>query len=94
MNPINEISVIYVNEEHIAGEFLDGEIVIMNKNDNVYYGLNEVGGRVWQLIGEPQKVADLIDIMMEEYDVDQSKCTSEVLALLNDMAEKGLIAQE
>jgi len=84
MNTINEISVVCVNEEHIAGELLDGEIVIMNKNDSVYYGLNDVGGRIWQLIGEPQKVADLIDIMMEEYDVDQAKCTSEILALLND----------
>ena len=94
MNTINEISVVYVNEEHIAGELLDGEIVILNKNDSVYYGLNEVGGRIWQLIGEPQKVADLIDLLVEEYDVDQAKCTSEVLALLNDMADKGLIAQK
>ena len=94
MNPINKSSVVCVNDEHIAGDLLDGEVVILNKNDSVYYGLNDVGGRIWQLIKEPQNVTDLIDILMEEYDVDQEQCTNEVLALLDDMAEKGLIAQK
>jgi len=94
MNTINEESVVILNDEHIAGELLEGEFVIMNKQDNVYYGLNDVGGRIWQLIKEPHAVSDLIDTLMEEYDVDRTTCASEVIALLDDMAERGLITQQ
>ncbi len=91
MNPIKDSSIVQVNDNHIAGDLLDGEIVIMNKQDNIYYGLNDVGGRIWQLIKEPRPVSNLIDTLMEEYEVDRPTCTSEVMALLNDMAERGLI---
>jgi len=78
MNTINEASVVILNDEHIAGELLEGEVVIMNKRDNVYYGLNDVGGRIWQLIKEPRVVSDLIDTLMKEYEVDRTTCASEV----------------
>jgi hypothetical protein len=70
---------------------LDGEAAILNLRNGVYYGLNPVGARVWELVQEPGTVAALCDRLMEEFDVERGRCEEEVLALLTDLEGAGLI---
>ena len=88
---ISENTVISVAEEQITGDLLDGEVVILNMKDDVYYGLDQVGGRIWSLIQEPITIGEIIKNLLEEFDVEYQQCSEEVLALLEDMLSKGLI---
>ena len=88
---ISENTVISVAQEQIAGDLLDGEVVILNMKDDVYYGLDQVGGRIWSLIQEPITFGEIIQILLEEFDVEYQQCTEDVLALLEDMLSKRLI---
>jgi hypothetical protein len=88
---ISENTVISVAEEQITGDLLDGEVVILNMKDDVYYGLDQVGGRVWGLIQNPITVGEVIQNLLKEYDVEYQQCSDDVLALLEDMLSKGLI---
>ena len=88
---ISENTVISVTEEQITGDLLDGEVVILNMKDDVYYGLDQVGGRIWSLIQEPITIGEIIENLLEEFDVEYQQCSEEVLALLEDMLTKGLI---
>jgi hypothetical protein len=83
--------VVSIAEEQISGDLLDGEVVILNMNDDVYYGLDQVGGRIWSLIQEPITFGEIIQTLQAEYDVDHQQCVQDVLALLEDMLSKGLI---
>ena len=88
---ISKNTVISVAEEQISGDLLDGEVVILNMNDDVYYGLDQVGGNIWNLIQEPKTFGEIIQTLLEEFDVDNQQCSKDVLALLEDMLSKGLI---
>ena len=70
---------------------LDGEAVILNLEQGVYYGLNPVGARVWSLIQEPRTFDQLIEVLLAEYEVDLQVCRQEVLGLLAELASHGLI---
>ena len=70
---------------------LDGEAVILNMKSGVYCGLNEVGARIWQLVQEPTIAKGVLDTLIEEYDVEPDRCEREVLALLQEMSDNGLI---
>ena len=70
---------------------LEGEAVILNLKSGMYYGLNEVGVRVWQLLREPTSVKGIRDTLLKEYEVEPDRCERELLALLQDMADNGLI---
>ena len=70
---------------------LQGEAAILNLENGVYYGLNPVGARIWELIQEPRNVADIRNTILEEYDVDEERCQDDLLQLLREMETHGLI---
>ena len=53
---------------------LDGESVILNLQDGVYYGLNQVGSVIWALIREPMTVGNLRERLLDEYEVEPQQC--------------------
>jgi hypothetical protein len=70
---------------------VEGEVVILNLADEVYYGLDPVGARVWGLMSEPRTVAELRDAIVAEYDVDAATAERDLLDLLEEMASRGLV---
>ena len=70
---------------------LAGEAAILNLQNGVYYGLDPVGARIWNLIQTPRTVSELRDTLLQEYDVDPALCERDLLALLQSLAAEGLI---
>ena len=70
---------------------LDGEAVLLELSRGVYFGLNEVGTVVWQLVKEPTRVAALRDAICREYDVPPDRCLADVTSLLERMRDEGLV---
>jgi len=57
----------------------------------VYYGLDPVGARIWKLLEQPKSVEDLRATILDEYDVESSKCETDLLSLLEKLRTEGLI---
>lgn len=74
-----------------ASTQVDGEEIILNLEDGVYYGLNEVGAKVWELIQEEKHVSDVCRQIQEEYDVDEETCRTDVVRLIEELREIGLV---
>jgi hypothetical protein len=68
-----------------------GEAVILQMKDGVYYSLDAVGARVWSRLQEPASVQELCDLIVAEYDVDEARCRTDLLALLRELAAASLI---
>jgi hypothetical protein len=45
------------------------ETVILDLASGTYYGLDAVGARIWQLLGEGKTLAQVCETMLAEYDV-------------------------
>jgi len=88
---ISEQSVILADTQQISSNLPDGDMVILNLKDGVYFGLNAVGARIWSLIQNPITVREILDILLAEYDVDRRQCQSDLLQLLRDLAKHGLV---
>jgi hypothetical protein len=67
------------------------EAVILDLKAGVYYGLNSMGARIWNLIQQPRTVQELRDTILEEYDVDPARCERDLLALLKDLVDRELV---
>ncbi len=83
-------SVVSVAADQVSCE-LDGEAAILNLKSGAYHGLDPVGATVWKLIANPTPVRQVIDAMIVEYNVDRSRCERDLLALLSQLDERGLI---
>ena len=70
---------------------LQGESVLLNVNTEYYYGLDEVGTRMWTVLSEAPSIADAIDTLLDEYEVERATLESDVSDLLNELLKKKLI---
>jgi len=70
---------------------LDGEKVMMDIENGKYYALNEVGSRIWDIIGSPVSIRDIVGTLMKEYDVDYETCEKAVISFLESVCDAGII---
>ncbi len=73
---------------------LDGEAVILNLDSGIYFGLDEVGTRFWQLIEQDGRVALALEALEAEYDVETDVLRADVDRLVDALVEKGLMVRE
>jgi len=83
-------SIVVASRDQVSTALAD-EAVILGMKDGVYYGLDPVGARIWQLVEQPITLRDVVDVLVREYDVDRERCAVDVLAFARDLANRGLL---
>ncbi|MGD1855039.1 MAG: lasso peptide biosynthesis PqqD family chaperone [Leptolyngbyaceae cyanobacterium] len=90
MLDISSAAIISTTPDQIASE-LDGEAVILNLATGMYYGLNELGARIWELIQTPCTFDSILHHLLEEYEVQPDICQNDLTKILIEMKEASLI---
>ena len=73
---------------------LGEETVILDLESGTYFGLDPVGARIWQLMKEGKSLAEICDVMLNEYEVSREKLERDASALAQDLAARNLIDTE
>jgi Coenzyme PQQ synthesis protein D (PqqD) len=81
---------IKVAKEQVSCD-LAGEVVILSLKSGEYYGLDEVGTRIWNLIQEPKTVGAVLEAVLKEYDVAVDQLERDIFALLEQMVINELV---
>ncbi len=87
---LSDDSMVKASGEQVSSE-IDGETVSLNLKSGIYYSLNAVGSRIWQILQESSSVRDIRETIVEEFEVAAERCERDVLRLLSELAAKGLI---
>ena len=90
-NPSLEPTSSVVRVKEILSAEVGNEVVLMSIEKGVSFGLNPVGARVWSLLDEFVAVQEVCATIVEEFEVTLEQCQEEVLEVLKDMREQGLI---
>jgi hypothetical protein len=88
---VGPLSVV-VRVKDLKSAPVDGDLVIMNLAKGNYVGLDKIGRRIWTVIEEPRRVADLCRQMTDEFSGEPEIIAQDVLAFLNELVAEGLIA--
>ncbi|MFS0870091.1 lasso peptide biosynthesis PqqD family chaperone [Paenibacillus xylanilyticus] len=70
---------------------MGGEKVMMSIQSGKYYNLGSTGGRIWDLLAEERTLADLVEVLASEYEIDADTCHEQVVQFLEHMSREGLI---
>jgi hypothetical protein len=68
-----------------------GETVLLNSQSENYFGLDEVGTRVWQLLQSNKDLQRIFDLLIEEFEVEPDRLQQDLINLTHDLNEAGLI---
>jgi cellulose synthase/poly-beta-1,6-N-acetylglucosamine synthase-like glycosyltransferase len=83
--------ILAVKEQVVSEIANEAEAILFHTKSGSYYSLNEVGTFIWTLIQEPQTIGDLCDTILTEYAVTPEVCLNDLLAVLEQLANKELI---
>ncbi len=77
--------------EDVAFREMNGESVLLDLASGTYFGLNEVGTRLWTLLGQDSSLERAAATLRNEYDVAPEKLEADVLRMLTELQGKGLL---
>lgn len=90
---LTELSKVKRNPAMVTSN-IDGEVVMMSVENGEYYGLDEIGTRIWDLLENSLSVSELVDKLTEEFEVEKDDCTRDTLEFLNDLLARNLLVVE
>ena len=85
------LTVRVIVPDGVLVQELDGESVLLNVNTENYYGLDEIGTRMWMVLKEASSVVQAIETLFDEYEVERTTLESDIDGLLSELLEKKLI---
>lgn len=88
--PVSLDSRVSVSGDAVFRE-LEGEAVIVHLDSGMYYGLDPVGTRLWQLIDTLGQLQPVFDAALEEFEVEPERLQHDLLQLVSELASHQLV---
>jgi len=70
---------------------LDGEGVMLKRGTGMYFGVDAVGLRMWQLCAERLPLRAVAEAVGREYDAAPDRIEADLLAFVGELAANGLV---
>jgi hypothetical protein len=87
--PLSLDTTVAISEDSVFRD-LDGEAVLLNLESGMYFGLDAVGTRIWQLAAEAGSLRTVRERLLGEFDTDAGTVERDLLALAAALLDKGL----
>jgi hypothetical protein len=79
-----------VAAENILIRELSGEAVLLDLNKELYFGLDEVGYRMWTVLTSADTVGAAYEQLLSEYEVEPEQLEKSVESLISQCVDQGL----
>jgi Coenzyme PQQ synthesis protein D (PqqD) len=76
---------------HVLVRILDRESVLLNLETEQYFGLDETGTRMWQLVTASPNIDSAYQELLAEYEVDPELLRYNLMELLSRLLDCGLL---
>lgn len=75
----------------VVSQSVGGETVIIDMQTETYFGLNGVGSVVWSLLAGSASVQEIVDVVVDRFDVTTERAVADIRRLLDELEEAGLV---
>lgn len=89
-NMLSAQTIVVMTQNQVSSN-LAGEEVILHLDSCLYYGLDPVGARIWELLREPRTVEAICATISAEFSVEPARCVLDIQQFLMQLADARLI---
>jgi|SRR5690242_9710708 len=87
---LNDSSLLVAASDQVSCD-IGSQMAILNLKSGIYYGLDSVGCRVWELVQSPKRLGEIAGALLAEYEVEAGRLRREIQELCQMLARAGLI---
>lgn len=80
--------------DNVLFQEIDNEYVLLNMETEQYFGLNEIGAKLWHSIAEYGDVDNALEQIMKAYDVAEDTLKKDISSLLTELSNEQLVTFE
>jgi len=80
--------------ETVFAQEVDGEMVLLDMESENYFGLDEVGTAIWQAMQEKDTLKEVLNVLLEQYEVEEEMLENDLSDFLEKLVESGLVKVE
>jgi Coenzyme PQQ synthesis protein D (PqqD) len=84
-------NAVLVPASDVHARPFDGELVVLDLKSNAYFGLDEIGARIWSEFAQGFDIDTTVLRLAEEYDAPRSEIDADVRELAEKLVEAGLL---
>ena len=77
--------------DEVMFQNVNDEAVLLDLASEHYFGLDEVGTRIWTLLSEQKAAGQIVDELLQEFEVERADLEGDVHELLSQLLDAGLI---
>ncbi|MEF3279871.1 MAG: PqqD family protein [Elusimicrobiota bacterium] len=78
---------------NIVWREIDGEIFIIDSINERIHELNETASLIFRLINKNKKIPEIVDIILDKYEIDRKTCENDLKYLLSEFIKRGIISE-
>jgi hypothetical protein len=80
-----------VASENVLLRELSGEAVLLNLDSEMYFGLDEIGYRIWTVLTASDSIGAAYEQLLSEYEVEPEQLWDSLDSLIGECREHGLL---
>jgi Coenzyme PQQ synthesis protein D (PqqD) len=77
--------------KHVLVRIVEKESVFLNLETECYYGLDETGTRMWQVVIAAPTIENAFEVLLSEFDVEAELLRENLSELLGRLVDLGLL---
>ena len=77
--------------DNVLSQQINNEYVLLNMETEQYFGLDEVGARLWELLAENNDTEKAFIQLLTEYSVDETILRQDIALLLAELEKEKLV---
>jgi hypothetical protein len=83
-------TVVCASSNQVSSRVGD-EVVILDLDSSLYYSLDPVGARIFELLQQPARLDAVLEAMVSEFDVDRQTARTDLLTLVDALVAQKLV---
>jgi len=92
LNETLTLDSVITHDSGIISSEIDSESMLLNMENNNYYRLPATANRVWSMLAESISIAEIIETLLTEYNVNREQCDKDVFNFLHILLANSLIS--
>lgn len=80
----------FVTSSDVLTRHVDGELVVLNLENERFFGLDSVGTRIWEVLTSSPSIEAGVGKLLSEFDVDPDRLRGDVQTLVTALVADGL----
>ena len=89
-----EVLTRYAVPDAVVAQVIGDEMVLLQLESGIYFSLNSSAATGWRVIADGGTVSQAADAVVARFDVGHEQATGDLIEVLNQAAEQGLLVAE